>query len=503
MVEIKNKFVSWTLNVVKERLEVESSKQLYGVGVSLAVEDAALGNTSAADKAVACGGKTTSTTANSGNKGRRIVVSAIDPAGPASRAGLKVNDVILAVDTNRFDDGKSTPEDVAKLIRGPERSNVGVLVERGGMDGGVLEFRLQRERIGTIAQFDAKTPKADIVKDVLSEPAKTLVDEDELALEVEENASSKEAKAACVKESIKDVDAKVKNTEKNIEPIKQFQSRPLSTTEALNDYLTKSYTESKPLKTHELSSSKEEATDKFITEHFYPSPPALPTRKSLNSIEDHSEEKTLDNNESCSIINSVDGENNWELLSEKSGSAVLISFSGSVSNSWTFRSASPSMLSNKFVLAESTGEQYMEHVVLPTDTLQGLCLAYKISATRLRMENSFSGNSLQMAPKKLRIPTHITTPGIMIRTQDKSSKEYKLYAFCAETNMELVEAKAYLDLSNWDLEEAVRSAKEDDGWNLRGVDDGDGVDGGAMYSPIIAAVKPKALTAQDIYAVSE
>eukprot|EP00584_Thalassiosira_punctigera_P004265 CAMPEP_0172531448 /NCGR_PEP_ID=MMETSP1067-20121228/4856_1 /TAXON_ID=265564 ORGANISM="Thalassiosira punctigera, Strain Tpunct2005C2" /NCGR_SAMPLE_ID=MMETSP1067 /ASSEMBLY_ACC=CAM_ASM_000444 /LENGTH=1630 /DNA_ID=CAMNT_0013315829 /DNA_START=141 /DNA_END=5033 /DNA_ORIENTATION=+ len=47
---------------------------------------------------------------------------------------------------------------------------------------------------------------------------------------------------------------------------------------------------------------------------------------------------------------------------------------------------------------------YIEHEVLLTDTLQGLCLAYKISATRLRMENKFSGNSLQLAPKTLKIP---------------------------------------------------------------------------------------------------
>lgn len=114
------------------------------------------------------------------------------------------------------------------------------------------------------------------------------------------------------------------------------------------------------------------------------------------------------------------------------------------------------------------------------------------------MINGFSGNSLQMAPKKLRIPTPTKTPGIMIRTQDKSSKEYKLYAFCAELpSMDLTEAKAYLDLSNWDLEEAVMSAKEDDGWNLRGTcEDEDEED-------VIGAVaRPKALTANDIYAVS-
>jgi hypothetical protein len=48
--------------------------------------------------------------------------------------------------------------------------------------------------------------------------------------------------------------------------------------------------------------------------------------------------------------------------------------------------------------------EYIEHIVLPTDTLQGICLAYKVSAMRLKKENGFSGNNLQLAPKKLRIP---------------------------------------------------------------------------------------------------
>jgi hypothetical protein len=179
-------------------------------------------------------------------------------------------------------------------------------------------------------------------------------------------------------------------------------------------------------------------------------------RNRCNSNDDVSEEKTAENNEEISsICNSAGGDSaQWELISERSGSAVVISFSGSMSGA-SFRSASPSVLKNRFVLEESTGEAYINHVVLPTDTLQGLCLAYKCSATRLRMENNFSGNSLQMAPKKLKIPTK-ATKGMMIRVQDRTSKEFKLYAFVAELpTMESVEAKAYLDLSSWDLEDAI------------------------------------------------
>ena len=89
---------------------------------------------------------------------------------------------------------------------------------------------------------------------------------------------------------------------------------------------------------------------------------------------------------------------------------------------------------------------------------------------------------------------------MMIRTQDRTSKEFKLYALVAEVpSMELVEAKAYLDLSNWDLEEALRSAREDDGWHLKA---SGSFDNGVDFSPLLAVAKPKALTAQDIYSVS-
>lgn len=50
--------------------------------------------------------------------------------------------------------------------------------------------------------------------------------------------------------------------------------------------------------------------------------------------------------------------------------------------------------------------EYIEHIVLPTDTIQGICLAYKVSAMRLKKENGFSGNNLQLGPKILRVPVN-------------------------------------------------------------------------------------------------
>ena len=90
------------------------------------------------------------------------------------------------------------------------------------------------------------------------------------------------------------------------------------------------------------------------------------------------------------------------------------------------------------------GVDYLEHVVLPTDTLPGICLAYKVHATKLRQANHFSGNSLLLAPKKLVIPiSQKALKAGFLRVQDTDAKEYKLYSFLAEySDFGVEEAKA-------------------------------------------------------------
>jgi LysM repeat protein len=162
---------------------------------------------------------------------------------------------------------------------------------------------------------------------------------------------------------------------------------------------------------------------------------------------------------------SSDGESkseeaDWELLSEGHGSGGLafVTRNGSIS--------SHASVGHKKNLSSSTidshdcshidllqlgpsgkgilGVDYLEHVILPTDTLQGICLAYKVSASRLKRANHFSGESLAVAPKKLVIP--ISKQAIRqgyLRVQDTDSKEYKLHAIQAElTMLGITEAKA-------------------------------------------------------------
>lgn len=105
-------------------------------------------------------------------------------------------------------------------------------------------------------------------------------------------------------------------------------------------------------------------------------------------------------------------------------------------------------------------------VILPTDTLQGICLAYKLSASRLKRANHFSGETLQLAPKRLVIP--ISKRALQqgyLRVQDTDSYEYKLHAFQAEfPSLGLAEARAYLELADGNLREACQSARDDNQW---------------------------------------
>ena len=60
------------------------------------------------------------------------MASDVEPNSPAARGGLQRNDVFVEVDGVKFDDGKATPDDVAVVVRGPEKSKVGVVIERDG-----------------------------------------------------------------------------------------------------------------------------------------------------------------------------------------------------------------------------------------------------------------------------------------------------------------------------------------------------------------------------------
>lgn len=401
-----------------------------------------------------------------------VYVQDLAPEGSAAKGGLKSGDVIVRVDDTKFGLGeKYVPQDVAAHIKGPEGSSVTVVVNR---DGVLKEFQLTRKPIAAIGALLVPQNLNKAEKASLPLPRNNPIRLSAATPAIRLSAETPEKKTNRIDEDPGCIVDQFCCTNKNTASLESLNLK-VENTDGQDG----------------MTSSAYECSDKV--DDLLPHAQLKRLHSKSESID--AEEKT-DDEDISSVVNSV-GSNEWELISERSGSAIMVSLTGSLNGSHDYRSVSPSLLKNNFVLTESNGEE-LEHVILPTDTLQGLCLAYKISATKLRMENSFSGNNLQMAPKKLRIPTPRPTKGSMVRMQDRTTKQFKLYAFVAEIpTMELVEAKAYLDLANWDLEEALQSAREDDGlgWNVSG-----GGETPIIDSPLLSAVRqPKALTADDIY----
>uniref|UniRef100_A0A7R9WGD9 LysM domain-containing protein n=1 Tax=Pseudictyota dubia TaxID=2749911 RepID=A0A7R9WGD9_9STRA len=133
------------------------------------------------------------------------------------------------------------------------------------------------------------------------------------------------------------------------------------------------------------------------------------------------------------------------------------------------RSIPPPPRSSSSVLSEDAveGVDYVVHTVLPSDTFSGLCLRYKISALQLRRANRFSGTNLKLAPSRLVIPLEKDgLKGGRVRVQDRESPEYKLHEVMAAVPGlgNSAEARAYLLMSGWDVDEAIDAAKSDLGW---------------------------------------
>ena len=94
------------------------------------------------------------------------------------------------------------------------------------------------------------------------------------------------------------------------------------------------------------------------------------------------------------------------------------------------------------------GVDYIEHFIQPTDTFQGICLTYKISATKLRQTNLFSGTNLKLAPSPLIIPMESkeTIDAYSLRKTNYDSNEGKVHEFLAQFFPKLgkKEAKLYV-----------------------------------------------------------
>lgn len=105
-------------------------------------------------------------------------------------------------------------------------------------------------------------------------------------------------------------------------------------------------------------------------------------------------------------------------------------------------------------------QSVVEHTVLSSDTIQGICLKYGISVITLRQANMFSGNAFR-SKKTLRIPIE---KGVNVRLQTNNDSEVILQRFKNLTNEQTTESKFYLEENNYNLESAYNNWVLDQKW---------------------------------------
>jgi hypothetical protein len=133
-------------------------------------------------------------------------------------------------------------------------------------------------------------------------------------------------------------------------------------------------------------------------------------------------------------------------------------------------------------------DDMIQHKVLPTDTFQGICLRYKITPVELRRANKMMGTNLKLAPETLLIPVNGKNESLHSNNEKREmTREEKIAKLVWEVSnsphprsdktqqpertlyLEYSEARAYLELNEWDLNRAVENAVEDLGWSLKHV----------------------------------
>eukprot|EP00536_Pseudo-nitzschia_multiseries_P011170 jgi/Psemu1/326349/estExt_fgenesh1_pg.C_3660009 len=103
-----------------------------------------------------------------------------------------------------------------------------------------------------------------------------------------------------------------------------------------------------------------------------------------------------------------------------------------------------------------------EHHITPSDTFQGICLRYKITPLKLRAANGgFTGDGLRLCPNPLRIPRPEPTATVIEGSPALTQDEVINVLLRECKGIARTEARAYLMLNDWDLNEALENARED------------------------------------------
>mmetsp|Transcript_34700 Transcript_34700/g.54671 ORF Transcript_34700/g.54671 Transcript_34700/m.54671 type:complete len:272 (-) Transcript_34700:153-968(-) len=111
-------------------------------------------------------------------------------------------------------------------------------------------------------------------------------------------------------------------------------------------------------------------------------------------------------------------------------------------------------------IEEDKRPTFLEHIILPSDTLTGICLRYRCKPAELRRLNNFFGDNFRLC-QKLIIPVK---EGVNLEQLQQHSEVAKVQAFCNDSRLGPQEARYYLGAAGWDLASALRAARDDRLW---------------------------------------
>jgi hypothetical protein len=127
---------------------------------------------------------------------------------------------------------------------------------------------------------------------------------------------------------------------------------------------------------------------------------------------------------------------------------------------------------------------FIEHVVMPEDTIQGICLRYRTSKLELRRNNNFSGDAFR-SRKVLRIKIDPTCP-VELQEDTIDVKIQKLKNMIGE---DTEECRYYLSENDWDLIKAINAWQNDLNWEQNSI--GRSIECAGQTSKIVRPYKIK------------
>ncbi|CAM9830363.1 unnamed protein product [Ectocarpus sp. 12 AP-2014] len=115
---------------------------------------------------------------------------------------------------------------------------------------------------------------------------------------------------------------------------------------------------------------------------------------------------------------------------------------------------------------EDPAPEFLEHVVLPDDTLVGICLKYKVKDRELRRLNGFVGDHFRMCDVLI-VPNRFSPEQQPIQGasgKEPMSRNDMMQVFRKDSQLGAEESRFYLESNGWELFKALAQWRAENRW---------------------------------------